>query len=140
MSKEIDIQVGDRVTFKNRLEIIIYANNMKDGWKKEEIIKVERIGQNGWYIVYIVEEKKELLTDEERKFLQGFVDTWKIKNVKIKSIWKFLCNNGANEYISFVFDDEDIEYMNLPQFYRNNNFKGMTFNKQYTLSELGLEE
>lgn len=70
MSKEIDIQVGDRVTFKNRLEIIIYANNMKDGWKKEEIIKVERIGQNDWYIV---EEKKELLTDEEREFLKEVI-------------------------------------------------------------------
>lgn len=145
------INVGDRITYKylstdDKNEYISVIQDTaelrdckrmienKDKLCSIEVLKVER---PNWEVV---EEKKELLTEEEREFLQGFIDTWKIMNVKIKSIWKFVCNNGLNEYISFVFDDEHIEDMNLPQFRRLNNFKGMTANKQYTLSELGLEE
>lgn len=63
---QIEVEVGDRVTYKDGYVGIVLDNeeiNYQTVVRDREIIKVERIGQNGWEVV---EEKKELLTEEER--------------------------------------------------------------------------
>lgn len=73
--KNLDIQVGDRLTFdKNDKEKAIvlvmtnsdqqfYERNFKDDY--DNLAKIERIGQNGWYIVY--EKEAEILDEVEKE-------------------------------------------------------------------------
>ena len=77
-----------------------------------------------------VEEKKELLTEEERKFL--------------KDISKYYKNN-----IEIIFDEKEVNFYELDEIRRcfgcvdypdNIEFKNVKNNKEYTLKELGLEE
>ena len=42
----------------------------------KEVLKIERIGSNGWYIVYEKEEKKGLLTEDEQEFLKKIIESY----------------------------------------------------------------
>lgn len=135
----MDIQVGDRVTYevvsenddiKIRLilnELHIEEFNIMIKNKDIEIIKHERIGENGWYTVYEKEEKKELLTEEEREFLRLFI---KVSDYYINNIMK------KSNCIRFYNDYDLVTYIDINNFY----FNKLENNKEYTLSELGLEE
>lgn len=139
MSKEKEtinrIEVGDRATFGNG-NIMIATTNMKSEiWREYgDVVKIERIGSSGWYTVYEKEEKKELLTEDEREFLKLYLNLLKsvvhitqlektnYETVKLCSINK----TDENEYIySFDISSNMLEKLNE--------------NKRYTLSELGLE-
>ena len=125
------IQVGDRVIYRyvneeeQKQERI--AVNMDEifwlGNTDKEILKIERIGSNGWYTVY---EKKDLLTDEEREFLKAFknISRQEIEGVEIDSD-KVLTIHRERNYTSYI---------------PTNKFKNLKKDKWYTLKELGLEE
>ena len=130
----LDIQVGDRLTYYNKSNereyTDIFSTSEDIEWfksKNREILKIERIGAGGWYTVY---EKEDLLTDEEREFLKlyiKYVDK-NIDTIGTESI-------GGRKSIYFAKSNSGYYY------YSNQNyFKGLELDKKYTLKDLGLEE
>lgn len=132
------IKVGDRVTYRKKEEYKEAINLVTDRIEARQmesifeiILKVERIGSSGWYTVYEKQEKKELLTEDERKFLKLYLDLLK-SVVHIKQLEKSnyetirLYSSNETEYI-YSFDIS------------SDMFKKINENKRYTLSELGLE-
>ena len=129
----MDIQVGDRITYKfidkdGIFTEIVGSNNLSltsIHWFKEhledkeiEIIKIERPKYE------VVEEKKELLTEEEKAFLKIFI---KIKKDEILAIKR---NENDLEITGKEWDNSIL----------TDEFKGLEMHKLYTLKELGLEE
>ena len=88
-----------------------------------EILKIERPHYE------VVEEKKELLTEEEREFLK---QCKKINN-KINRIQSF-------EDITYLMDDNGTENIFIINDTYKNLFKNLQNSRSYTLEELGLEE
>lgn len=132
----MEIEVGDRVTTKqdnkSYVEIIIGENDAEriiESIQKNrlEIIKIER---PNWSVV---EEKKELLTEEEREFLKLVL---KFINTEIKCITKKLKYNE----IELIFsEEEDGSGEGYWYYIKNSYFKDLE-ERGYTLKELGLEE
>ena len=130
--KDFDMQVGDRVTNKNSKTGNKFRRIICDeGTIKEienslydiETIKIECIGENGWYTVY---EKKDLLTDEEREFLKLYM---KINGIKAKKI-KF--------YVAYA--ELKSESGTFTIFINTEKSFNKLIGKEYTLKDLGLEE
>lgn len=134
----MDIQVGDKVTYKiNDIDdvksMIIYDycvvenfNDLIDS-KVYKILKIERPKYE------VIEDRKELLTEEEKKYLKSFIKPFKDK---IRYIRKYNAPFEA-QYISIQYkNDEDTD---LPCFENNTLYKGMEVCVGYTLKELGLE-
>lgn len=142
----MDIKIGDKVTYKepnsyfkekvfsliinNEGDIEIFAAGIKKAKNEAdyiEIIKIERPNYE------IVEEKKELLTDEERIFLKYFIkfNGFKIHFIKKEGVHLFFANN---------FNDVVFNNLGNKSYYYCNNFKGLEMNKIYSLEELGLED
>ncbi len=123
----MEIEVGDRVTYKYKNYNTKYGEIVTSELEKEallsrdniEILKIER---PNWEAV---EEKKELLTEEEKEFLKQYLihssneyeKEYLIK--RNKSIW---LENKNTDGICFQ--------------YNKNKFKGLVDNKEYTLQEL----
>lgn len=137
--QDYDIEAGDRVTYKYKGESDIFTRiitinsdaeiTLKDD---KEILKIERIGSNNWDTVY--EKEKDLLTEEEREFLQQaieFANYGNKKNEKVKYIKQsgyFIYFHFSPHYSNSIYIDKDIY------------FRGLTEDEQYSLSELGLYE
>ena len=134
----MDIQVGDRVTYRVSDEIIetLVADNedvkniQEDIQENRlEILKIERSKYE------IVEEKKELLTEEEKADLKDIIENVnKYSRMKVNIISFRETNNGRlvincfnNDYCMF----EMVVY---------EKFKNLNKLEKYTLEELGLEE
>lgn len=128
----MNIEVGDRVTYKYininsdelENEIITDAVTKRDyqarfddeSW---ELIKVER---PNWEVV---EEKKNLLTEEEREFLKAYLKFMKLENEDMR----FKRNYNK---ISCLFDDGSGYVIEVGYDY----FGKMKANYLYTLKEL----
>lgn len=142
----MDIKIGDKVTykepnsyFKEKVFSLIISNEgdieiIASGIKKEkehpeyiEIIKLERPKYE------IIEENKELLTDEEKSFLKYFI---KFNGLKIHFIKK------ESLYLVFAYKSNNLVLNNRKNknFYYYDSFKGLEMNKIYSLEELGLED
>ena len=123
----MDIQVGDRVTYIDKkghkciLIVLEDKGELSDGKDSfiGEILKIERPKYE------IIEEKKELLTEEEKEFLKQYI---KINNARVDFI-KLDCNF-----------DLRIETTNYVNYIKTNKFQGLEINRNYNLKELGLEE
>ncbi len=129
----MDIQVGDRVTYRYETEqevrssIINDIDELKDyigmASRKGEISSIELLKiERPTYAV--IEEKKELLTEEEKEFLKTIS---KIKYDGISYIEKAnrqLIVQGSMTYqTNYIITDK---------------FNGLTENERYTLEELGI--
>ena len=122
----LDIQVGDRVTYENGfVEIMLNNQLVKQRIDSDRVIKIERIGAGGWYTVY---EKKELLTDEEREFL--------------KDIIKYYDNISQIDFTlsSISFENDNFNVICNVDYPKKLKFENIKKNKYYTLKDLGLEE
>ena len=125
----MDIQVGDRVTYKYKDKIYIKIildeyelSVLKDD--DREILKIERPKYK------VVEEKKDLLTEEEKEFLKYYI---KIRKEKITHI---ILNCYRNEK-ELILVPEDDDYSN---YIPTEKFLNLEADKKYSLKELGLEE
>ena len=127
----MDIRVGDLVTYKNLdgdiITTLIYDSGdlkrMEKALKSTELIKIERPKYE------VVEEKKELLTEEEKEFLRQC----KKLNNSINNIQSF-------ENTTYLMDeDRDKNVFTLKDIHKN-LFKKLKDGHVYTLKELGLEE
>ena len=127
----MDMQVGDKVTYKIR-EIVFteIINNLSWGVKLKndamyEILKIERPKYE------VVEEKKELLTEEEREFLKQYIKLIGLKK-GVKYIKKLI-----NRFLYVILLDGSNFEIEVSY---GENFKNLENEKVYTLKELGLEE
>lgn len=129
----MDIQVGDRVTYNyygtTIIEIIMDKKQSRSMLeeldnKGVKLLKIERPEYK------VLEEKKELLTEEEKEFLKQYV---KMSKLKITNIVK---ENENNQCKLVLYENG---FGNCT-YYKENYFKGLELNKKYTLSELGLED
>lgn len=118
------VEVGDRVTFINGVKRLVKnANDVNCLKECDTVLKIER---PKWEVV---EEKKELLTEEEREYLKQYLiyssnqfqKEYLIK--RNKSIW--LEDKNGNG-ICFQYNKEE--------------FEGLGSNKKYTLKELRIGE
>lgn len=130
----IKIEIGDRVTYKSgkdQRQVIMTNEEQIENYESNVlIIKIERIGINGWYTVYEKEDKKELLTNEEKEFLEIYFKMIKdFKEYKINYIYITLANylhiNHGKDY-EYSIEVNSYIFMNLKR------------EEQYTLAELGL--
>ena len=128
MEDKIDLQVGDRVTYKStdNEERQVIMTNLKqiDNYKNSGlIVKIERSKYE------VVEEKKELLTEEEKIFLRQYIKI-------IKSL-----NNGTVDRIRRKEEDIYIVLKNglTYKIEIGMQFGNMNINNEYTLRELGLD-
>ena len=137
----MDIQVGDKITYKylNNNDNKIYTSIIEDiGDLKTyermiesrieigsiEILKIERPKYE------VVEERKELLTEEEREFLKQYIkiieslNNGQVTSIRKQSSWIILKLKTELEYQADI----------------GPKFKNLEDCKTYTLKELGLEE
>ena len=125
--EKLDLQVGDRVTYKSGyVQIMHNSQFVKQNENEDEIIKIERPRYE------VVEEKKELLTEEEREFLKYYI---KIRKEKMSHI--ILNSTSSTKELIIVPEDEENNYTN---YIPTEKFLNIEANKAYTLQELGLEE
>ena len=123
----MDIQVGDRVTYRNIYENEVYIRIVVDECEISklnkdcrEILKIERPHYE------VVEEKKELLTEEEKEFLKNVCKYYDVTEIRLNNIDIKIINDG---HIVSCLDYPD-----------NMKFENLERGKRYTLEELGLEE
>ena len=126
----MNIQVGDLVTFKDNKDgasfiDIITRETIGQYYKKYlqkelEILKIERPKYE------VVEEKKELLTEEEKEFLKNVCKYYDVTEIRLNNIDIKIINDG---HIVSCLDYPD-----------NMKFENLERGKRYTLEELGLEE
>ena len=131
----MDIQVGDRITFEDGIVKLIYdmdrlfeINQYINGGGNQ-IIKVERPKYE------VVEEKKELLTEEEREFLRQAFKFGNYGSDTGNETIKFVGKSGY--YICVYYDEYASNTIYID---KNLYFKSLKEDKKYTLKELGLEE
>ena len=126
MEKEERIQVGDKITYKNSMgnirQVIIkdeeqkikYLNNTN---AYSKILKIERTTYE------VVEENKELFTDEEREFLKDICKYYNIIEIEF----------GSTSIYFFDVDQNVVNNFDYPQ---NMKIENVERNKFYTLKEL----
>ena len=129
----MDIQVGDKVTYKYKdgTEIKEVAINEDDvsRLKAKPVIKVERPKYE------VVEEKKELLTEEEKADLKDIIENVnKYSCMEVNTI-SFRETNNGKLVINCFDNDYCIFEMVIPK-----KFSNLNKSERYTLKELGLEE
>lgn len=84
----------------------------------------------------ISEYKEQILTEEEREYLSSVIKPFRKFVVYIEKI-KYI--DGWEKITFYSLNLKSWECMtNLPPFKSEKRFKGMKFNKQYKLEELGL--
>ena len=146
--KKLDIQVGDRITYiqikqiisprsfydfkteevKNKVTRIVTDSNKEF----KEVLKIERIGTNGWYTVY--EKETEILDEKEKEYLNNLIKPFKNE---VKYITKNAFND--NSYFINISCHSITNNFCLPNFKKDKMYKNMELEKRYTLKELGME-
>ncbi len=146
--KKLDIQVGDRITYiqikqiisprsfydfkteevKNKVTRIVTDSNKEF----KEVLKIERIGTNGWYTVY--EKETEILDEKEKEYLNNLIKPFKNE---VKYITKNAFND--NSYFINISCYSITNNFCLPNFKKDKMYKNMELEKRYTLKELGME-
>ena len=143
------IKVGDIVTFKcgdkgiitkrirNCGNDILYAEMICEEKLKElNIIKIDRPVEYETVYERAEEEKKEILNETEKKYLQNIIKPFRDRVNAIEEMADF--NQYEKEYIRITIKrDSSIV---LPYFESKTMYKGMKQGKDYTLKELGLED
>ncbi len=136
-NEKLDIQIGDRITYRyleikdkiyiaiiNMLsELIDYERMVKEN--QIEILKLERPKYE------VIEEKKELLTKEERDFLKSYM-----KLIGFEKDIEYIIKRGNRFLYLILSDNSDFEI----EVSSGENFNKLENDKEYTVKELGLEE
>lgn len=139
MDKDLKLKKGDKVVWSSRgNENHKYTNFVTNNYYtikqfegNDKVLKVLR--PTGYKTVY--EAKKEILDEEEKKYLSSVIKPFKNR---VEYIIKRLgsCNSTAEYIVIKVINDD---YIMLPYFDKRTMYKGMELGKEYTLKELGLD-
>ena len=135
--------IGTRVTFENgevlvkdeeshfknvsKCRDIVNLYNLKDNYS--DLGKIIKIEEPEYKTVY--EAKPEILDEAEKRYLRGVIRPFRDK---VTCIRKFVYSTGNAKI------DINVEnwYICLPTFPKNQMYKNMEDDKEYTLEELGL--
>ena len=79
----------------------------------KEVLKIERIGTNGWYTVY--EKETEILDEKEKEYLNNLIKPF-------KNEVKYITKNAFNDNSYFI---------NISCYSITNNFCHYLSNKKY---------
>ncbi len=96
-------------------------------------VEYNNTNERDWFTVNDLELVKEILDEKEKEYLRNVIKPFKHKVIFIQKD-----GNRLREFISIGIESDAC--INLPFFKRDTMYKGMKIYKQYTLSELGLEE
>ncbi len=136
IQNKIDIQVGDRITYIDKQEKKCIITVLEDKGELsdnkdnpiKEILKIERPRYE------VVEEKKELLTEEEKEFLKTALMFGNYGEETKNGVIKFIEKRGY--YIYFYHDEWASNSIYID---KNLYFKNLEEDRKYTLQELGLD-
>ena len=94
------------------------------------VVKVERPVK--YETIY--EAPKQILDQREKEYLEAVIRPFKDDVLNIAKV-----GNLRFSFIQILYEDfEDDSTLNLPHFQSGSMYKGMEFDKNYTLDELGL--
>lgn len=114
------VGIGDfdytKIGQSNACYVVRYSNNKMD-----------------WFTVNDLELVKEILDEKEKEYLRNVIKPFKHKVIFIQKD-----GNRLREFISIGIENDAC--INLPYFETDTMYKGMKIYKEYTLSELGLED
>lgn len=131
-------KVGQRVkiirTGKKGEIIFVAADDFSEnGWTNRCYQVALEGGDVYWFTVHDLELVKEILDEKEKEYLNNVIKPFKKRVTSIRKEGYRL-----TEYIKIcIKNDSGIV---LPYFLTGTMYKGMKIYKQYTLSELGLED
>lgn len=139
MDKDFKLKKGDKIVWvfgndkNNKYTSIITENGytVKEFEAYNKVLNVLR--PTGYKTVY--KAKKEILDEEEKKYLSAVIKPFKNRVEYI--IKKLSFYNRTAEYIEIELINDDC--IMLPYFDKRTMYKGMEIDKKYTLKELGLE-
>lgn len=131
-------KVGQRVkiirTGKKGEIIFVAADDFSEnGWTNRCYQVALEGGDLYWFTVHDLELAKEILDETEKEYLNNVIKPFR---EKVTSIQKD--GNRLKEYIKICIKND--ANIGLPDFETDTMYKGMKIYKQYTLSELGLED
>ena len=139
MDKNIKLKPGDKVIWicgkdGNREYTNIITNNdytIKQFEGDDTVLKVLR--PTGYKTVYEVE--KEILDEEERKYLSAVIKPFKKNVLYIVKVYNLY--NDYQQLLTIALKGD--RFIQFPSFEKDTMYKGMIPNRYYTLKELGLE-
>lgn len=131
-------KVGQRVkiirTGKKGEIIFVAADDFSEnGWTNRCYQVALEGGDVYWFTVHDLELAKEILDETEKEYLNNVIKPFR---EKVTSIQKD--GNRLKEYIKICIKND--ANIGLPDFETDTMYKGMKIYKEYTLTELGLEE
>ena len=114
--------------------IIVYNDDFNEkGWSQHCYRVLIEGGDAYWFTVHDLELVKEVLDEKEKEYLNNIIKPFRDKVTFIQK-----CGNKFKEFISIgIKDDTNIA---LPYFEIDTMYKGMKIYKEYTLTELELED
>lgn len=139
--KDKILKRGDKIHFDYG---VYFIDSNEDGKKfcnifaegeENMVSKIERLKE--YETIY--EAPKEILTKEEKEWLENFLRPFKDR---VKSICKFniWVAGRYNEFIRIIYQSirDGEERLDLPEYKSGTMYKDMEQDKKYTLDELGL--
>lgn len=139
MDKDFKLKKGDKVIWAARgnennkyTSIIVNSGyTVKEFECNDKVLKVLR--PTGYKTVY--EVKKEILDEEEKKYLSAVIKSFKNNVLYIVKVYNLY--NDCQQLLTIALKG-DI-FIQFPSFEKDTMYKGMIPNRYYTLKELGLE-
>ena len=142
MSKEIDLQVGDLVTFSNTKQELVVDDDDRNfilADRANEIVTIERPAYRTAFKMKKSILNASVLDAAEKEYLGNLIAPFRDK---VKSIRKSNSYNvfDGREFIGIYLESilHGQEKINLPYFYKGTMYKNMKPGKGYTVEELGL--
>ena len=112
------------------LDLVMECNVSKEFWEKGKRNLLKEIEEvDKYFEEKEKEEKKPILTDEEREYLSVVIKPFR-NNVR------YIMKNGFSKEILVIQLNNDAVL--LPSYEKGTTYKGMEKEKSYTLEELGL--
>lgn len=88
---------------------------------------------------YFSQRKEEPILDEDEKaYLEGVIRPFKDCVLSIRKIFVYYCGHKTYDYVEITH--HNYETLNLPYFNAGAMYKGMKYENNYSLEELGLFE
>lgn len=141
MNKDFKLKTGDKVTWVDRVQNKKHTRIVKSSdYNIEqfesycvcgEVVKVLR--PTGYKTVY--EVKKEILDEEEKKYLSAVIKPFKNNVLYIVKVYNLY--NDCQQLLTIALKGD--RFIQFPSFEKDTMYKGMIPNRHYTLKELGLE-
>lgn len=96
-------------------------------------VEYNNTNERDWFTVHDIELVKEILDEKEKEYLNNVIKPFREKVTFIQKD-----GNRLKEYIKICIKND--ANIGLPYFETDTMYKGMKIYKEYTLTELGLED